>query len=202
VEVEPEETVLSDTTSIELVDEVFTCVGGISLFWELGLNSADDKFSEQPFKDIAWEAELADSPLTHASVFSLFLEHFVQPTKVVFSKLHSMEPEGEVFPTAGGMPQFLEERLGSTNVCDAVLIKDVTGSDEVLTHVGGLSLFLECGLDLSVASVNQVLHDDLPWKYHALFPWRQTGKGGILLLANMAQTTFRSGHNGMQAHIW
>jgi hypothetical protein len=82
-------------------------------------------------------------------------------------------------------------------VCDAVLIKDVTGSDEVLTHVGGLSLFLECDLYLSVAYVNQVLHDDLPWKYHALFPWRHTGKGGILLLANMAQTAFPSGHNGM-----
>ncbi|KAM0862218.1 hypothetical protein ACQ4PT_045399 [Festuca glaucescens] len=135
--------------------------------------------------------------LRHVGGVSLFLEHFVQPTKVVFCELHSMEPEGEVFPTVGGMPLFLEEGLGSTNMCYAVLIKDVSGSDEVLTHVGGLSLFLECDLDLSVASVNQVLHDDLPWKYHAPFPWSHTRKGGILLLANMAQTTFPSGHNGM-----
>jgi hypothetical protein len=43
------------------------------------------------------------------------------------------------------------ERLGSTNeVCDAVLLEDVSGSDEALTHVGDLSLFLELYLDRDI----------------------------------------------------
>lgn len=139
--------------------------------------------------------------LTHVGGVSLFLKHSVQPTEAVFSELHRMELGGEVFPTAGDLSSlFLEEGLGSTNeVCEAVLLEDLSRSDEVLTHVGGLSLFLEFYLDLSVASVDQVLHEYMQWKYHALYPWSNTRKGGLLLLASMAQTAFSSGRNGMQS---
>jgi hypothetical protein len=84
-------------------------------------------------------------------------------------------------------------------VCDVVLPEDVYGIEEVLTHVGGLSLFLEFDLDLSVASVDEVLRDDLPWKCHALNRWSNTREGSHFLLANMPQHDFRFGHNGMHA---
>jgi hypothetical protein len=65
--------------------------------------------------------------------------------------LREASMEGEVFPTVGGLSLglslFPEEGLGSTSVvCDAVLFEDVLGPDEVLTHVGGVSLFLELDL--------------------------------------------------------
>ncbi|KAM0873042.1 hypothetical protein ACQ4PT_038327 [Festuca glaucescens] len=61
--------------------------------------------------------------------------------------LREASMEGEVFPTVGGLSLFVEEGLGSTNVvCDAVLFEDVSGPDEVLTHEGGVSLFLELDL--------------------------------------------------------
>jgi hypothetical protein len=149
--------------------------------------------NQMPEPDVAGYEEV----LTHAGGVSLFLEHLVQPAnKVVFSELHSMEPEGEVIPPGRGLSLFLEEGLYSTNeVCDVVLLEDAYGSDKVLTHVGGLSIFLEFDLDMSVVSADEVLQDYLPWKCHALYLWSNTGEGSHFQIANMPQHVICSGCN-------
>jgi hypothetical protein len=81
-------------------------------------------------------------------------------------------------------------------VCDAVLLEDVW-SGEVLTHVGGLSLFLEFDLTFSIASAEQAWPDDLPWKCHALYPWSNSREGSHFLFVNMPRHSLPFGPNGM-----
>jgi hypothetical protein len=102
-----------------------------------------------------------------------------------------------ILQAAGGISLFLEDGSGSANeVCDVVLLEDVSGFGEVLTHVGGPSLFLEFDLDLGVSSADQVLHDDLPG-YHTLCPWSNIWEDGHCLLANLPHNTVCSRQNGM-----
>jgi hypothetical protein len=97
----------------------------------------------------------------------------------------------------------MEGGLGSAHeVCDGVLLEDVW-SDEVLTHVGGLSLFMDFDdLTLSIASAEQVLPDDLPWKCHALHPWSNTREVSHFLIVNMPRHALPLGLMACQTRIW
>ena len=96
--------------------------------------------------------------LTHVGGVSLFLGHSVQPAQVVFCELNSMELEGEVLPTAGGLSLLLEEEEDCN--CEGTLVEQV--SDDVLTHVGGSSL-LEFVRDTTYQVGDAKLPEDELW---------------------------------------
>jgi hypothetical protein len=60
--------------SKEDYDIVMTHIGGMSLFLELDLCSAEERFAERLFGDITWSNELADEVLTYVGGLSLFRE--------------------------------------------------------------------------------------------------------------------------------
>jgi hypothetical protein len=55
-------------------DAVMTHIGGMSLFLELDLCSAEERFAERPSKDIVRSNELADEVLIYVGGLSLFRE--------------------------------------------------------------------------------------------------------------------------------
>lgn len=68
--------------------EVFTDIGGLSLFLEIELDSADEVFNDSPLKDmVVWDKDLAGCVVTHIGGLSLFLEHDMGV---------KLEPEGKV----------------------------------------------------------------------------------------------------------
>ncbi|KAK1665599.1 hypothetical protein QYE76_053758 [Lolium multiflorum] len=68
--------------------EVLTHVGGLSLFQELELDSADEEFNDYPLKDVLLYEKLVDCIITHIGSSSLFPEH-VMATNLELEVLRS-----------------------------------------------------------------------------------------------------------------
>lgn len=139
----------------EGADDVFTCVGGSSLFLELDMDYNDEVF-------------------TCIGGVSLFLMHCVDSLQT-FSEIHLMEFDDEIFTCVGDCSIFLESDMDDpVLVLAAQFFQDVVCAmeiaDNALSHVDGSSFFL----DMPLYSRIDILDANLPCKCSDFSSWNST----------------------------
>jgi hypothetical protein len=67
---------------------MLTHVGGLSIFQQLELDSANEAFHDSSLKDVLWYEELTDCIVTHIGSSSLFLEYVMVTNPELARKVH------------------------------------------------------------------------------------------------------------------